>query len=231
MKIQQLYEKVTADIVKEMEAGSVPWTRPWRKGHTVIDCMPHNSATKRSYSGINIPLLWSAALNNGYPTHAWMSYRQAAALGAQVRGGEKATDIVFLKRVTKKVDQGENKFGMLRTYCVFNEAQIDNLPSPKPAKVLTEPERHAKAEAFLAGIGATVQHGGDRACFVQGLDLIKILDGLIASHRGRIANTAGDSVRLSRRPMRNCHCSRCPQVKCALDTSVTTGNDRVPRKS
>jgi hypothetical protein len=33
MKIADLYQSVTADIIKDLEAGSAPWTKPWRNGN------------------------------------------------------------------------------------------------------------------------------------------------------------------------------------------------------
>jgi antirestriction protein ArdC len=58
MKISALYDTVTQNIIKEMEAGVVPWTKPWKTPRTHSgSVMPHNSATGRAYSGINIPLL------------------------------------------------------------------------------------------------------------------------------------------------------------------------------
>jgi antirestriction protein ArdC len=36
-----------------------------------------NAATRRTYSGINIPILWHAAIQAGYADHAWMTFKQA----------------------------------------------------------------------------------------------------------------------------------------------------------
>jgi hypothetical protein len=66
MNINALYESVTNSIIKEMEAGAVPWVKPWKTPHTRGSVMPHKLATGRAYSGINISLLWGAADANGY---------------------------------------------------------------------------------------------------------------------------------------------------------------------
>lgn len=47
--------------------------------------MPSNGATSRPYSGANIIVFWMAREENGYETANWMTYRQALALGGQVR--------------------------------------------------------------------------------------------------------------------------------------------------
>ena len=98
MKIHQLYADVTANIIRDLEAGTAPWVKPWKNGN-MGGILPKNAATRRSYNGINIPILWHAQLSRGYPTASWMTYKQALELGAQVRGGEKSTHVVFTKQL------------------------------------------------------------------------------------------------------------------------------------
>ena len=62
MRIKDLYRSVTDAIIAELEAGAVPWVRPW-KG---TNLMPTNAATKMRYNGINIPILWYSAEKRGY---------------------------------------------------------------------------------------------------------------------------------------------------------------------
>ena len=70
----KIYENATRAIIEEMERGAVPWVRPWKTTcHGVGSVMPADATTGRSYSGINIPILWASADRNGYPTHAWMT--------------------------------------------------------------------------------------------------------------------------------------------------------------
>jgi len=151
MNINALYESVTNSIIKEMEAGAVPWVKPWKTPRNHGSVMPHNLATGRPYSGINIPLLWGAADAKGYSAHEWMTFQQAQMRGATVRKGEKGTHIVFTKQLLKKEDDEERSFSMLRTYNVFNVAQIDGLPVPKEVEELPEPVRHERAGSFYQG--------------------------------------------------------------------------------
>jgi antirestriction protein ArdC len=174
MKINALYESVTNSIIKEMEAGTVPWVKPWKTPRNHGSVMPHNSATGRTYSGINIPLLWGAADAKGYTAHEWMTYQQAQMRGAKVRAGDKGTHIVFTKPLLKKEDDEEKRFSMLRTYNVFNVAQIDGLPPPKEIEELPEPVRHERAEAFIHATKAEFKNGGDKACYVPSQDFIAI---------------------------------------------------------
>jgi antirestriction protein ArdC len=115
MKINALYESVTNSIIKEMEAGAVPWVKPWKTPRNHGSVMPHNLATGRPYSGINIPLLWGAADAMDYTTHEWMTYQQAQMRGATVRKGEKGTHIVFTKQLLKKDDDEEKRLAPRRT--------------------------------------------------------------------------------------------------------------------
>ncbi len=67
----RIYENVTRAIIEEMERGAVPWVRPWKTDRRGVgSVMPGNPSTGRSYSGINIPILWASANSNGYPSHA-----------------------------------------------------------------------------------------------------------------------------------------------------------------
>jgi antirestriction protein ArdC len=56
-------------------------------------------------------------------------------------------------------------------YCVFNESQVEGPPCYQSA-VLSEADRIAAAESLLSFTGASVRHGGDRACYIPGIDQI-----------------------------------------------------------
>jgi antirestriction protein ArdC len=174
MHIAALYESVTNSIIADLENGVAPWTKPWKNGNTG-GIMPMNAATKRSYNGINIPILWHAQLSRGYPTASWMTYKQANEIGGQVRGGEKSTHIVFTKKLTIKdrESEEEKQIGMLKAYSVFNLAQIDGLFQETAVEVSQE-QRQDAVTAFVAATKADIRIGGDRACYVPALDFITV---------------------------------------------------------
>jgi antirestriction protein ArdC len=157
-----------------MEAGTVPWVKPWKTPRTHGSVMPHNLATGRPYSGINIPLLWGAADAKSYAAHEWVTFQQAQMRGATVRKGENGTHIVFIKQLLKKEDDEEKRFSMLRTYNVFNVAQVDGLPAPKKVEELPDPVRHERAESFIKATNAKFKNGGDKACYVPSQDFIAL---------------------------------------------------------
>ncbi|RNJ51368.1 ArdC family protein [Methylocystis hirsuta] len=175
MKIAAVYEAVTRSIIAELEQGAAPWVKPW-KGGNCIGILPANAITGRCYSGINIPILWHAADVHGYPTNAWLTFKQALDKGAHVKKGEKGTQIVFTKRVTvEKGDTDEEKqISMLRAFAVFNVAQVDGFDAPDAAAA-PPPPAGAVIE-FAAATGADIRHGGDKAFFVPSVDFIVLPD-------------------------------------------------------
>jgi antirestriction protein ArdC len=206
MKIADLYHQVTNNIVADLEKGVVPWTKPWKDGNTG-GIMPMNAATKRCYNGVNIPILWHAQLARGYSTASWMTYKQAAEIGGQVRGGEKSTHIVFTKKLTLKdrESEEEKQIGMLKAYSVFNVCQIDGLPQ-EVATELPQEQRQDAVTAFIAATKADIRIGGDRACYVPALDFITLppegafntREHFLATNLHELAHWTGHKSRLDR---------------------------------
>lgn len=59
----RLYDDITDKIMADLEAGRVPWVQPWGTAAAKAPlAMPRNAATGRHYSGINVLLLWGAAV-------------------------------------------------------------------------------------------------------------------------------------------------------------------------
>ena len=172
MDINALYQSVTQSIIKDLEAGVAPWTKPW-KGGARGGLLPFNAVSNRSYSGINIPILWAEQQRHDYPTQAWLTYKQAQAAGAQVRAGEKASTVVFTKKLSFKDDEDVQKqVSMLRTFSVFNEAQVDGLPKVEEP-IAPEPSvAHAAVESFVQATGVDIRHGGDKACYIPFMDYV-----------------------------------------------------------
>lgn len=79
-----IYQKVTDQIIAELENGNVPWIRPWRDGEPPF---PINALSGRPYHGINVPLLWNSADKQSFASDRWLTFHQVSALGGQVRRG------------------------------------------------------------------------------------------------------------------------------------------------
>ena len=94
-----LYDEITDRIIAELEAGRVPWVQPWGTAAAKAPlAMPKNASTDRQYSGVNILILWGAAIERGFTGQSWLTFRQALSLGGHVRKGERGTTVVYADR-------------------------------------------------------------------------------------------------------------------------------------
>jgi antirestriction protein ArdC len=174
--IQDLYQTVTNSIIETLEAGVKPWVCPWKRNGAVSG-IPSNFTTGTAYSGMNIMLLWASASLHGFTDSRWLTYKQAAAEGAQVRKGEKGTTAIFYKTLEKEDEQGDiEKIPMLKTFTVFNVQQIDGLPlaeteqeiSPIIVPAIFAPLLHV--ETLIQNCGAAVTERGQAAYFRPATD-------------------------------------------------------------
>lgn len=139
------YAIVTNRIIASLEAGTIPWKKPWNSS------MPKNIASKKEYRGINTMLLGMGEYASPY----WGTFKQWTDAHGTVRKGEKSTPIVFWKFLTveDKKTKGKDKIvPMLRYYNVFNAEQIDfaeGFTAPVEGKIEFSPIE--ACEAILAG--------------------------------------------------------------------------------
>ena len=178
-----LYSQVTDKIIAELEQGIVPWMQPWGNGEGSVGLgLPRNARTSKTYSGINILLLWSAIMQGGYASQQWLTFKQALEFGGCVRKGEKGWTVCYADSfIPKDEKERASKDGgdpqavpFLKRYTVFNVAQCDGLPEDiysLPAQA-DERELVPRAEALIAATGASFQIGGEIACYVPKLDAI-----------------------------------------------------------
>jgi len=169
-KTADLYETVTAKIIAAMEAGAGDWEMPWHRPGTSFT-LPVNVSTAKTYRGVNILSLWIDQELARYPSAEWASYKQWAAMGAQVRKGEKGSLVVVYKdwerRITDaKPGEPETETVMMaKSAWVFNAAQVDGYAAPEVAARPDLTETLASVDAYIAGTGADIRHGGTRAFY------------------------------------------------------------------
>ena len=178
-----LYQLVTDRIVASLEQGVKPWEQPWNSGHTEGRIVRPLRGNGVPYQGINVLMLWGAAMEKGYTAPHWLTFKQALDLGGQVRKGETSSPVVFASTLTRtETDAGtgedrEQRIPFLKSYNVFNAEQIDGLPeqfrAPVPAR-LEAVERIAHAETFFAATGAEIRHGGCRAFYQIADDFVQM---------------------------------------------------------
>lgn len=82
-----LYDEITGQIIAELQAGRLPWVQPWGKSTSIAPLgLPKNASTGRSYSGINILILWGAVVQHGFPGQGWLTFRQAVRRASRMKG-------------------------------------------------------------------------------------------------------------------------------------------------
>lgn len=169
-----VYQIITERIVALLEQGTIPWQKPWTTNEG--DALPRNLVSRKPYRGVNVFLLH--AMNYGSPY--WLTFKQAQALGGNVRKGEKATPVVFWKwlDVDEQDEKGKAKrVPMLRYYSCFNIAQCDGIAAPQPEG--TTPRAHnpiETAEQIVAGMPnrPAIIHGGARASYSPAFDRVSM---------------------------------------------------------
>ncbi len=168
-----------------MEQGRLPWVQPWGASPDTAPLgLPRNASTGRSYSGINILILWGAVIQHGFPGQAWLTFRQALSLGGNVRKGERGTTVIYAdrfvpddeKRRARETGEDAHAIPFLKRFTVFNAAQCEGLPDevavapPPPPPGLIEP----KVEALIKATGIDFRIGGNRAYYVPALDYVQV---------------------------------------------------------
>jgi antirestriction protein ArdC len=177
-----VYTRVTDKIIADLEKGIRPWMKPWSASAAATRItlpLRHNG---EPYRGINILLLWSEAIDRGYTSAHWMTYRQAMELGGHVRKGESGSTVVYASNRSLKTieDDGsieERDVYLMRAYTVFNTEQIDGLPVQFAAAAEPPREKLAlieAAERFFDATSAIVRHGGNQAYYTEGADYIQL---------------------------------------------------------
>jgi len=118
-------EIVTNRIIEQLEKGVAPWRKPWT---TTNAAWAANFISKKPYRGCNQLLLQMM----GYSSPYWLTYKQASALGGNVRKGEKGTPIIYVGSAESESSTPDDpkKYTFLRYFTVFNVEQCDGLELP-----------------------------------------------------------------------------------------------------
>lgn len=196
------YARTVADtLIEQLREGVAPWQKPWDATGTRF--LPYNPTSGNDYRGMNAMWLLMMQHAKGYGDARWMTYKQAAGEGAQVRKGEKGTAVQYWKfedRVPAKdaqgkpIKDGEGKPVMVTTKLerprvftatVFNASQIDGLPAAVDRPQPSAWEREQRAEAIMTNSGADVRHqAGDRAYYSPATDHV------VLPERGQFPDSA-----------------------------------------
>jgi antirestriction protein ArdC/phage/plasmid primase-like uncharacterized protein len=168
---------VAEKLIGQLEQGTAPWQKPWEPGAD----LPLNPVSGKRYRGINALHLMS----EGRSDPRWLTYRQAQAMDAQVRGGEKGTTIQYWKFAEERPIERDGKpvldgrgepvkqtinLERPRVFfaTVFNAEQIDGLP-PLAARTERNWNPIERAERILQASGAVIRHDERDAAYYRPL--------------------------------------------------------------
>ena len=185
-KNRDLHREITKRFIDALKADRVPWIKPWKTDSGSADGFPVNAATGRRYSGINVPILWSSAIERGYGRDRWLTYRQVIKAGGYVRRGEKGTLVVFYRTIEKKKTADESvlsddepkTFRIARSFTLFNVEQCEDLPASiigdAIVDVLDRGTEFPDVEELITRCGVKVRHGGNIATYDAAADVIQM---------------------------------------------------------
>lgn len=212
-------EIVAENLIAQLKEGTAPWQKPWNPGAPGAS-LPMNPTTGKRYKGINAIHLMA----QGYSDQRWMTYKQAAAVDAQVRKGEKGTLVQYWKFTEERIKRNDDGSIVLDkndqpvketvqlerpkvfNAVVFNAEQIDGLP---PLAVRQDKSWNSieRAEAILEASGARISHDQvDRAFYRMSTDSIHLpqqaafpsADRYYATALHELGHWTGHSSRLDR---------------------------------
>lgn len=209
---QDIYSRITDQIIGHLEKGVKPWTQPWNAAHAAGPVTRPLRFNGETYSGINILSLWASAMERSFAAPIWMTFRQALALGGCVRKGEKGSPVVYANTIQRtELDEKSGQdidvtIPFMKGYTVFNVDQIDGLPAHYYAVAADRlnPEEHiALADAFFAELNAQIAHGGNSAFYRPATDQIQMPSfESFRDAQSYYATLAHESIHWTRHPSR-----------------------------
>ena len=193
MKLNKVHTLITEKIIAALEAGTVPWRKPWAGGPT----SPRNLISKRRYSGINVLLLSLTAAEKGFTSPYWLTKKQILGAGGAFKPGQEPYDrttgtgsnknaalVSFWGTFGKKknadpdTDTGRDTGPrFFKYFLVWNIEQTTGLKALLPAPVTTTPVApDVAAEAIVSGYpnGPTMDHTSGGAWYRPSTDHVSL---------------------------------------------------------
>jgi antirestriction protein ArdC len=175
-----MHQEITDAVVESLEAireqygkdhEGFAWDKPWID---TANGRPRNIDGK-PYRGINILLLLIQASKMGYTQNIWGTLKAWNAKGGKIIKGSKSIKITFYREIKSedKETGEETKIRFLRTYSVFNIAQIEGVTIQEDNQTLTnQVERDKLIDSFVSDTNAILKDGGNRAYYSPTNDFI-----------------------------------------------------------
>lgn len=193
-------KKMAAMIVENLEKHNCIYKQDWEGGG---DGLPFSLVRGSTYAGTNMWMLMLTGAALGYSSNAWLTFKDASALGGNIKKGEHGTQImrvIWDETIEVKKDKDGNaildesgkpcrhkvsKFKGVRFFTVFNYDQCEHLPplNTFPSYLSRQVNHHLPddnymkvAEEMCENAFVRVSWGGSVACYVPELDYIRMPD-------------------------------------------------------
>lgn len=159
-----VFQIVTDRIIKQLEAGTVPWRKTWSGSREAV-----NWKTGKEYNGINTMLLGRGG--------EFATFKQITEAGGKVKKGAQSEMVVFWKWYEKEGDDGSaQKIPVLRYYNVFEiNSQCEGLKSRHITKEYNNSPME-RCEKIVNGYmgGPEIRHFEQRAYYKPFFDYVNM---------------------------------------------------------
>lgn len=195
---------ITDRIISELENGATPWVKPWKSvKNRKHNGQPWNPASGTVYRGANWTFL--TLMGSTFTNNAWITFKQAQALGGNIKTGEKGTPIVFWKPLAVKDKANPESIThvpMLKHYYVFNLDQCENVSipardskGPDYSNPDWNPCEYAESMIQRLELSGGLIHGGNEAFYRPSADSITMPEkGQFASREHYYATLLHEGV-------------------------------------
>lgn len=188
---RDIYARVNERLIEMLESGVGICQELWDRGGGLRWPKRWNGIR---YSGINVLTLAIQAMDRGYETATWMTYKQAQELGGQVRKGARSALAIYADKAKRKDTDGDGnevdrEFWFHKGYNVFPVPEIDGLDAsfyaiPKKPRLMDLPERIKSVDTFIRNTGIEVEYHGNRAFYRPSTRKIVMPDEIRFASRG-----------------------------------------------
>ncbi len=196
-KIEEKRQIMLNTLIQYIESNPTAWESGW---YHMPSESPINGKTQKKYKGLNAFYLSVLGAIKGYSDPRWVTFAQAKELGANVKSGEKSSEVFYWSWYDKKTKQPfdektvsgmtkeeelkyreENVRPVIKYYQVFNAEQCSNMPEYTKETVTPEMELEERAkqvaliERVIENSAAPVNYnGGNRAFYSPSTDSIHL---------------------------------------------------------
>ena len=165
---------ITGRLVAALEAGVVPWRRPWSR----VEKAPANLVSGRRYtSWLSLMMLSLRQLIQPFASPFWLTAGQARQLGGEILKGETPTPVISVWWAKIEDDYRPSKsFPRFRPFWVFNYEQCRGLKKKPPTPETFTHDPIAEAEALVSAMPDPpgLEAGGGRAEYDPVRDVVRM---------------------------------------------------------